>query len=541
MDAGERIYRRLLRIFPPRFRCLYGADMLARFREQQRAHRGRVLSTAVFWIAIVADAIRHGLAVRVDEWHGAMRTRRTASGRIRVAGVADLMRDVRHGWRAARRAPAYAITVVVISALGLALGATVFAVVDGVVFKPLPYPDAARLYTATAHDASDEHGYVFTLDEIDAWRHAMPQLGIAAFRPVDDGGTLGDGRSYGMASVDETFFDVLGQRPAIGGFAPDQFAPGARRVAIISDRLWQRAFGRRRDVIGQLLPLVGGRVLGRPVDPAIVVGVLPPDFVFPDGNAMADVIVPLIASAKARTERNESVALALVCVPPGTTIEQWQPRIDAVTRASQHGVASGELVIEGASFSPVAELGWAHEAVFRSLAAAAAVLVLLSCVGIVGLTAARTRQCERDIALRRALGASVGDLFRHAFASVLPLWGAGAVAGLSLTPALLSFTLDLLPARTSFLKAPRVDARVIGIVCAAALVSSCIVALSVLWTSHRAHLAIRPAQTTPKVRGFGRTLIAAQAALAFVVTLGGAFMTMSLWRAWQVDPGYELG
>jgi predicted permease len=541
MDAGEHVYRRLLRVFPPRFRCRYGADMLARFREQRDAHRGRTLRTVVFWIAIVADAVRHGLVARVEE-----RRRRTArarvasSARARAFDLRELTRDVRHGWRAMRHSPAYAITVVIVSALGMALGATVFAVVDGVVFKPLPYPDAAHLYTATARDASDGRAYVFTLDEIDAWRHAMPQLGVAAFRPVDDGGTLGDGRSYGMASVDDVFFDVLGQRPAIGGFTPDQFVPGARQVAIISDRLWQRAFNRRPDVVGQQLPLVGGRgVLGRPVDPPIVVGVLPPDFVFPDGSAMADVIVPIVASASARKERNESVALALVRVPPGTTIESWQSRIDAVTRASQHGGASGELVIEGASFSPVAELGWAYNTAFRTLAAAAVFLVLLACAGIAGLTAARTRQRERDIVLRRALGASVGDLFRHALAGILPLWIVGAVTGLSLTPALLSFTLDLLPARTPFLKAPRVDVRVIGVVCAAALVSSCIVASSALWTSRRARLTIRPAQTTPKVRGFGRTLIAVQTALAFVVMLGGAFMTMSLWRAWQVDPGYE--
>ncbi len=540
MDAGERAYRRL-RVFPPRFQRRYGADMLARFREQRHAHRGRALRAAIFWFAIVADVVQHGLAARIDEWRRrTMRTRRTADRRARVVGVGDLIRDVRHSWRATRRAPAYALTVVVISALGLALSATVFAVVDGVVFRPLPYPDAARLYTAHARGTDGQSGYVFTLDEIDAWRRAMPSLGIATFRPVDDGGTLGDGRSYGMASVDETFFDVLGQRPVIGGFTPDQFEPSARRVAVISDRLWQRVFGRRQDVVGQQLPLAGARdVLGRPIDLPIVVGVLPPDFVFPDGNAMTDVIAPIVATSTARAERNESVALALVRVPTGTTIEQWQSRIDAVTRASQHAGATGELVLDGASFSAVTTLGWAYEAAFRALATAAAVLVLLSCVGIAGLTAARIRQRERDIVLRRALGASTGDLFRHALAGILPLWIAGAVIGLSLTPALLSFTLNLLPARTPFLKAPRVDARVIGVVCVAALVSSCIVALSALWTSRRAQLAIRPAQTTPKVRGFGRTLIAVQAALAFVVTLGGAFMTMSLWRAWQVDPGYE--
>jgi predicted permease len=160
-------------------------------------------------------------------------------------------------------------------------------------------------------------------------------------------------------------------------------------------------------------------------------------------------------------------------------------------------------------------------------------------VGITGLTSARARQRERDVVLRRALGASMGDLFRHTLAGVLPLWIAGAAIGVSLTSPLLAFTLDLLPARTPFLKAPRVDPRVIGVVCAAALVSSCIVALSALWTSRRAHLTMRPTQTTPKVRGFGRTLVAIQTALAFVVTLGGACMTMSVWRAWQVDPGYE--
>ncbi len=234
---GDRAYRLILSVFPRQFRRRYGVDMIEQFSRQRRGVRGRPLAAVSLWCRAGADALGHGLALRLAGSRAPSGTAPAGSPRVSLRRGIPRRIELQQALRALRRSPWYSLTVVAVITLSTALSATVFAIVDGVLFKPLPYADAGNLYRASARRGA-RGGGVFKLDEITAWRDAIPELQFTAIQLRRDGGTLGDGRMYGAVSVDENFFSVLGHAPLAGGFTLDHFRPGGTPVAIISYRLW---------------------------------------------------------------------------------------------------------------------------------------------------------------------------------------------------------------------------------------------------------------------------------------------------------------
>jgi hypothetical protein len=204
--------------------------------------------------------------------------------------VEPLWRDIRQAIRALRRTPWYSFTVISVIALGIALATTVFAVVDGVLFKPLPYERPRELYDVSGgfQRLPDLAMPSVSLPDVRAWMTAAPDV---RFATISVGGaiTISDNEYLRSAEVDRHFFDVLGVQPLFGGFQPDDFGPRTTvRPALVTYRVWQQRFGGRPDVIGRTLFDSGGKGLR-------VAGVLPEDFVFPHpaGRLDPQAIAPL--------------------------------------------------------------------------------------------------------------------------------------------------------------------------------------------------------------------------------------------------------
>jgi predicted permease len=538
---GDAVYRLMLRLFPAAFRRRHASDMVAQFAEQRRALSGRPLDGSILWARAVSDVLRHGLALRATAFkaRGAVACVRSNLHRIWRHAL-PRKTEIRQALRSLRRSPWYSLTVVTVIAISIALSGTVFAIVDGVLFKPLPYPDVDNLYLASARRAG-RSGF-FKMDEIAVWRDAIPGLQVAAMQLRWNAGTIGDGRMYGAVAVDEHFFDVLGQHPFVGGFAPEHFRFGTPPVAIVSYRLWQRAFAGRPDALGKVLPLVGGfEHLGRPASPATVVGILPRDFVFPAfSNEIPDVVRPLALSSTARAGRNESAVMGLIRRPDALQIEQLQERLDAAVRAAQPAGETADRKLDGASLRAIADITSPFAKSFRTLALVAGCLMALASLGVAGLSSARSRQRERDVVLRRAIGATTWDLFRQTTIEVAPPVLLGSALGFAMAPPLLDFTLAFLPVQTAFVKPPAIDPRVAILTVALAASTTMVVALGVMRTARRARL-IAPGSTTAtgRFRRFSQAIVAAEAGLAFVLTLGGTLVVTSLWHVWQIDPGYD--
>jgi predicted permease len=542
MRLGDAVYRLMLRLFPETFRRRHELDMAEHFAQQRRALSRHPLGASRLWARAASDVLRHGLALRATgiKARGPVALVLTFLRRIWRQSI-PRETELRQALRSLRRSPWYSLTVVSVIALGIALSATVFAIVDGVLFKPLPYPDVENLYLASARRAG-RSGLVFKMDEVAAWPEAIPGLQVAAMQLRWNAGTIGDGRMYAAVAVDERFFEVLGQHPLVGGFAAEHFRFGSAPVAIVSYRLWQRAFAGRKDALGKTLPLVGGvEHLGRPASPATVVGILPRDFVFPAfSNEIPDVIRPLALSSTARSGRNESAVMGLIRRPDALRIEQLQDRVDAAVRAAQPAGETGDRKLEGANLRAIADIASPFAKGFRTLALVAGFLMALACLGVVGLSSARSRQRERDVVLRRAIGATTWDLFRQTAIEVTPAVVLGSALGFAMAPALLDFTLAFLPLQTAFVKPPAIDPRVAILTVALAASTTLVVALGVMRTTRRVRL-IAPGSTTAtgRFRRFTQIIVATEAGLAFVLTLGGALVVTSLWHVWQIDPGYD--
>jgi hypothetical protein len=231
--------------------------------------------------------------------------------------------DVRSAWRSLCRAPWYAATSIGVIALGVTLTATILAITDGALFKPLPYPDEARVFAiAPGHTALPPpwFGSASPLD-VTTWRETVPEAPIAAMS-IGDLVTIGQGASVRGARIDDRFFEVLGRQPAVGAFeAADYDAFESVRPAILTHGLWVRAFGGDPTIVGRTVTNREGRGIR-------VVGILPADLILPDPFRAA-VLTPLYNPDPRHVGRSRRVFVRL---PEGET-----PASQRVCRPPRHG------------------------------------------------------------------------------------------------------------------------------------------------------------------------------------------------------------
>jgi putative ABC transport system permease protein len=194
-----------------------------------------------------------------------------------------------HAFRSLRRAPWYAATVIGVIAISIALSTTVFAITDGALFNPLPYTDASRLF-ATAHSRSrlPEPPRVFadvSPSLLHAWSAAVPDVKLTVLNRSDE--PVGRYDRVLAGQVDAVFFDVIGLRPMLGGFAPDDFrAVQTIKPAVVTYKFWQQRFGGDASALGRVMTNETGVGIR-------IVGVLPADFVFPLRES-PEILIPFV-------------------------------------------------------------------------------------------------------------------------------------------------------------------------------------------------------------------------------------------------------
>jgi predicted permease len=545
--------RRLLRVL---LRALTHAALaeaiVGDLEELQRARARRSRPGAALWFWREAIAILLHIAGR----RAVARIQRATAWRPRPG---RFVADVRYAARSLRGSPWYAVTVVGVLALGMALSTTVFAIVDGVLFKPLPYREAHELYLAYGADSTrrSRTGLRFSPKDVRDWSAVLPQARFATFVVLGDISTFGvvNGPPVGAAFIDASFLDVLGIRPALGGFEPGDFVVsalsplGPRRgdpraipretlPALISYRFWQRFFG------GEVAAI--GRTFSAPDLPEItfrLVGVLPADVVFPATRSQPDILLPLGVPASAFEKRAATVSV-LARLPASTTMSEYQARLDGAMRAALPEYPSS-WQFDSVRLAPVEEeLGRTGRRPFALVFGATAGLALLACANVAGLGMARAFKRRRDFALRRALGGSRRDLWRLVLAEVSLLVAAASVAGIALAKALLDTVVRLLPAELTLYKAPEVDLRVIAFVLIIGTAATLVVGLTSARAGSRAGLAgtLAGASLAATARGgAGRFLIVAlQIGATLVLVLGGTLLVASLVRVFGEDPGFAV-
>ena len=335
-----------------------------------------------------------------------------------------LWQDVRFAWRQIRMRPSFALIVGGILAVGVAGNAAVFSLFNGLFLRPLPFVRADRLVDVDETAPRWHLQYAgISGPDFDRWRRANTTFESMAFfrTPSYNLSDRAVVRRVRGALVTRDMLDVLGLAPAIGrNFTPEEDAPGAPHVVLLSDGLWRRTFGADRGVVGHVLQL--------DAQPYTVVGVLPPDAVFPD---RVDVWIPL---AEDTTVSHGNYLSGVGRLKSGVTVEQAQADLRRIHKAM---IADGHRVndITSPIVTPLRDRYLGNfKASSRVLMAAVVIVLLIACVNIAAMLLVRSTARAREMAIRHALGASSGRIVAQLAVEMLVLAAVGGASEYSSAP-----------------------------------------------------------------------------------------------------------
>jgi predicted permease len=454
------------------------------------------------------------------------------------------MTPLRLAIRGLRAAPVFTATALATLALCLGATLTIFALVDAVLLRALPYPDADRLvtiYTVYAKLLLPEDGA--SLTSYFERRGRIPALeSIAAIdRAASLVGETGATAREPIGRVTPEFFATLGVVPLLGRvFTEAELTYQTDHVAMLTYEYWQRQYGGDPRVLDRAVRVDG--------IPRRIVGVLPPGFRFLSFDA--PVYMPLSSEDGERNigARHSNGKTLVARLRPGATLAEAQAQIDAHDRAHAAEFPEASAVAEAGFHSKVAPLHGHHVAAIRPtlllLQVGALVLLAIGAVNLVNLWLVRATGRMRERAIRQTLGASRWAIALEIVVEALLIAIAGAALGLAAAEsgirALAALGADHLPLGARL----ALDARVIAAAAAAAVAVGAIVALPVMaFTRRGLAAAIRTeSRSATADRGSERLrqgFIVAQIALSFVLLSGAALLGLSLQRAMAVSPGFR--
>ena len=458
-----------------------------------------------------------------------------------------LLRDLRYAFRTLNRDCGFALIAVLILGLGIGANIAVFSVVNTILLRPLPFPDAQQLARIVEKNpSSGESSKTFTADATQDFqlqnRSFQSVSGYFAFTPPDNFKLVGNGQPLPVTGlfVAEGFFQTLGVEPAMGrSFRPEEFVQHAQPVVLLSHPFWKRHFGGDRSIVGQTIHLNNASVT--------VIGVLPDTFdfgaVFSPG-AKVDLFAPYIMD----DFRDDGNDLALFGrLRPGVTLSQAQAEADQLFPQLYFEHKHPEY---GKPYT--AQLTGLKEYVSGKLSrslivlwCAVGVILLIVCVNLSNLLLVRTAARSREFAVRCALGASRSRLVRQLLTESLVLAGAGAALGLGFAYVTISYLAHQGAMALPLMSMVRVDGTVLAWTVLIALGTAVLFGSAPGMRVSGGNL-----QETLKDGGHGASdgrkhertrssLVITEIALACVLLVGAGLLLRSFLRILDVDLGFE--
>ena len=455
--------------------------------------------------------------------------------------MADLLRAI----RALRGAPGFTAVALVVLTLGIGASTAIFAVVDAVVLRGLPFDQADRLMSVSELllESGTPTGTNTPQNFID-WRAGQQVFdGLAAVAGgsgyiLRDGGEAVDIRTR---RVTHELFPVLRVPPHLGGtFTAAHEVDGEHRVAVLSYGFWQQQFGGDPNVVGRRMTLDNGTYE--------VIGVMPAGFTYPVGAAQPpQMFVPYLVPPSERVRGNSrSYYLSLVGrLRPGVSIEQARAQIEQITEPLAAATPTW-FAGKGISIRPLhaALVGRVRPWMLLLLGVVAFVLSI-ACVNVANLMLARATAREREFSIRAAMGASRWQLARGLLIESLVLSLAGAALGTIVAVVGADVLRSAMPPFVPRLSNIAIDLRVLGVSALAATVTGLLFGLIPAIQSSRPDLthALRDggrATTAGVARQRLRSvLVVAEVALAVVLLIGSGLFVSSFARVMSIDLGFD--
>ena len=454
------------------------------------------------------------------------------------------LHDLRQALRQLGRMPGFVLTTILTLVLGIGANAAIFSVVNGVLRHPagVDYPERVAVMKVRYTQFSLDIPFVSVPDLTDA-AALKDQVEAASLARDTSFNIVHDGTVEHLPAeqVGVQWFQVFGARPILGRtFTAEEDQPGAGPVAVISYGLWQRAFGGRRDVLGQTMML--------DQKPYQVIGVMRSDFDWPRGKQLW-VPIALPPQAFNAHERFNENYFAFLRLRPGISVAQ----LNAGLAQKMHE----ELLREGKN-AYGASSGWSMYATpltqfaagplrkpLYVLFAVVALVLLIASANVAGLFLARTSARTREFAIRTVLGANAVAILRPFLIETILLAGVATLIGVSSGPILGRLLLWLIPHNLAEGYSVHIDPALLAFTAAAGLFTALVAGVGPALKLVRQHPSLklydggRSATASLEKQRLRSAFVIAEVAIAFLLLTGTGLFLVSLRQLQRVDPGFN--
>ncbi|HMX27582.1 MAG TPA: ABC transporter permease, partial [Blastocatellia bacterium] len=454
----------------------------------------------------------------------------------RTTMLSDLWQDLRFGARMLVKQPGFTLIAVLTLALGIGATTALFSVVHGVLLRPLPYREEARLVTLWQNNLKSgiEREEVAPANFFD-WRDRVQSCDIVAAAEPFGFNLSNDGEPETFRGwiVTQGFFEALGATPLHGrAFLPAEYEPGKGQAVVIGDGLWQRRFGGDTKLLGRQLTLNN--------QPYTVIGIMPPEFQYPPGR---EVWAPRMPRENDRQVRASTFLRVIGRLKPGRGSAEAQAELTGIAaqlaREYPQTNAGASAVVTPLREDLVGRMKTALLVLFGAVGC----LLLIACANVASLQLVRMTERTRELAIRSALGAGGGRLLRQLTAENLLLALLGGLAGVALANGLIRAMPAFSPGDLPHLQQVSLNPAVLSFAAGVSLLTVLLFGLAPAWQLAKPDLA-----ATLKAEGRGvsggrrrlrNVLVVTELALALVLLTGAGLLARSFIVLLRVNPGFD--
>lgn len=453
-----------------------------------------------------------------------------------------LFQDIRYGVRMLRKSPMVTLVAVISLALGISANTVIFSVVNSILLRSLPFPDAERIVLVWGDiPAEGKQRTQVSATDVDDWRHQN-----TVFEDVTTYGNwsatlLGEGESERLPGIQvgDGYFSIMKGTPLLGRtFLAEEQQDGKDFVIVLGYGLWQRRFGGDPNVIGQKINLSGR--------PYTVVGVMPADFqalptslVDPRGEFYRPVAEP-----HDENERSSRHLRAIARLKPGVTLDQAQADMNVIASRieQQHPRDNTGYGVRLATL-PEDTVGGLRPTLLTLFVAVAFVL-LIACANVGNLLLVRAAGRQKEVAIRRALGAARTRLARQFLTESIVLAIMGGALGLLFAMWAVSLVESIGSQATPLLASIKIDLRVLGFTFALSILTGIVFGLAPALNASNPNLneTLKEGGRSSGAEAHNRlrsVLVVSEVAMALVLLISAGLLIKSVIRLRDVNPGFD--